>query len=97
MAESLGRAPSIREISRNNGRRRYRATLAEQAAFVPSAVNWHRTGAWREWWRVLQLEWSPQQIAGWLKHKYPEDENYQVSHETIYRSLYVQARGLRKS
>ena len=44
----------------------------------------------------LQLEWSPQQIAGWLKHKYPDDENYQVSHETIYRSLYVQARGALK-
>jgi IS30 family transposase len=41
----------------------------------------------------LELEWSPQQIAGWLRHKYPGDESRQVSHETIYRTLYIQARG----
>jgi len=45
----------------------------------------------------LKELWSPEQIAGWLKYTYPDDENYQVSHETIYRSLYIQARGaLRK-
>jgi IS30 family transposase len=44
----------------------------------------------------LQVQWSPEQIAGWLKHTYPDDENYQVSHETIYRSLYIQARGALK-
>jgi IS30 family transposase len=44
----------------------------------------------------LQLLWSPQQIAGWLKHAYPNDESFQVSHETIYRSLYIQARGALK-
>jgi IS30 family transposase len=44
----------------------------------------------------LQLEWSPQQVAGWLKRAYPDDENYQVSHETIYRSLFIQARGALK-
>ena len=44
----------------------------------------------------LQLNWSPQQIAGWLKRKHPVDESYHVSHETIYRSLYVQARGVLK-
>jgi len=44
----------------------------------------------------LQLEWSPEQIAGWLKTKYPGDECNQVSHETIYRSLFVQARGVLK-
>ena len=103
IAESLGRAPSTvsREISRNNGRRRYRATLAEQVAWDRA----HRAKRCklaqnRRLARVvaskLQLEWSPQQIAGWLKHKYPDDENYQVSHETIYRSLYVQARGALK-
>ena len=37
----------------------------------------------------LQLEWAPEQIAGWLKHTYPDDENYQVSHETIYKSLFI--------
>jgi IS30 family transposase len=42
------------------------------------------------------LNWSPEQVAGWLKRAYPEDELYQVSHETIYRSLFVQARGVLK-
>jgi IS30 family transposase len=44
----------------------------------------------------LCLEWSPEQIAGWLKRTYPDDETYQVSHETIYRSLFIQARGALK-
>jgi IS30 family transposase len=44
----------------------------------------------------LRLQWSPEQIAGWLKHAYPDDEDYHVSHETIYRSLYIQARGALK-
>ena len=46
--------------------------------------------------RKLESDWSPEQVAGWLKAAYPEDEHYQVSHETIYRSLYVQARGVLK-
>jgi IS30 family transposase len=46
--------------------------------------------------KKLQLEWSPQQIAGWLKRKYPNDEHYRVSHETIYKSLFIQARGALK-
>jgi IS30 family transposase len=44
----------------------------------------------------LQLEWSPEQIAGWLKRRYPDDEKHRVSHETIYRSLFIQARGALK-
>jgi IS30 family transposase len=44
----------------------------------------------------LSENWSPEQIAGWLKHTYPDDEVHQVSHETIYRSLFVQARGVLK-
>ncbi len=44
----------------------------------------------------LQVQWSPEQIAGWLQRTYPGDENYQVSHETIYRSLFIQARGALK-
>ena len=44
----------------------------------------------------LQCQWSPEQIAGWLKRTYQGDENYQVSHETIYRSLFIQARGALK-
>jgi IS30 family transposase len=103
MAASLGRAPSTisREIKRNGGRRRYRANKAEQAA-------WDRAHRPKTCKLVenpalslivaskLKQRWSPQQIAGWLKKTYPEDENYQVSHEIIYRSLYVQARGALK-
>src|SRR5450432_4257842 len=44
----------------------------------------------------LRLNWAPEQIAGWLKRAHPEDECYRVSHETIYRSLFVQARGVLK-
>ena len=46
--------------------------------------------------KKLQQLWSPEQIAGWLKRTYPDDETYQVSHETIYRSLFIQARGALK-
>ena len=46
--------------------------------------------------KQLQLQWSPRQIAGWLKRAYPEDVTYQVSHETIYRTLFIQARGALK-
>jgi IS30 family transposase len=46
--------------------------------------------------KKLSLEWSPEQISGWLKRSYPEDEEMQISHETIYRSLFVQARGVLK-
>ena len=44
----------------------------------------------------LQLQWSPEQIAGWLKRTYPDDTSYQVSHETIYRTLFIQSRGALK-
>jgi IS30 family transposase len=44
----------------------------------------------------LILEWSPEQISGWLKTEYPNDERMRVSHETIYRSLFIQARGVLK-
>ena len=44
----------------------------------------------------LRMLWSPEQIAGWLQHTYPGDESHRVSHETIYRSLFIQARGALK-
>lgn len=44
----------------------------------------------------LKLQWSPEQIAGWLRHAYAVNKDYLVSHETIYRSLYIQARGALK-
>ena len=103
IAASLGRSPSTvsREIRRNGGHRRYRAGKADQAAWdrarrpkscrlVDNRALAHIVA------RKLQWEWSPEQIAGWLKRRFPDDEHYQVSHETIYRSLFIQARGALK-
>ncbi len=103
IALTLCRSPSTisREISRNGGNARYRAVKADRAAWDRA----HRpkqcklAGNKTLRWRVvvkLHRRWSPQQIAGWLKRKYPEDESMQVSHETIYRSLFIQARGVFK-
>ena len=103
IATSLGRAPSTvsREINRNGGRRHYRATQADQAAWErahrPKTCKLAQNRALaRIVAKKLQLEWSPWQIAGWLKRTYPDDETYQVSHETIYRTLFIQARGALK-
>ena len=103
IATSLGRAPSTvsREVNRNSGRRQYRAIKADQAAWQRShraktcklKENPELAGIVTE---KLQLQWAPRQIAGWLKVTYPDDENYQVSHETIYKSLFIQARGALK-
>ena len=103
IAASLNRSPSTisREISRNGGLKQYRANQADKAAWHrahrPKTCKLveHRPLA-RIVARKLQLEWSPQQVAGWLKRTYPDDESYHVSHETIYRSLYIQARGALK-
>ena len=103
MALLLGLAPSTvsREINRNGGRRIYRASKAEQAAWDrahrPKTCKLvkNRALAGIVAKKLKQL-WSPQQIAGWLKVTYPDDENYQVSHEIIYRSLFIQARGALK-
>ena len=94
IATSLGRAPSTisREIKRNGDQECYRASQADQAAgdrtLRPKTCKLveNRTLA-RIVAGKLQLQWAPAQIAGWLKRTYPDDENYQVSHETIYRSL----------
>ena len=103
IASALGRAPSTvsREIQRNGGHRRYRASQADQAAWErakrpkPCKLAINRALA-RLVAKKLQQLWSPEQIAGWLKCTYPVDESYQVSHETIYRSLFIQARGALK-
>lgn len=103
IASQLGRAPSTvsREIRRNSGRRRYRANKADIAAWERA----HRPKTCklalhpalvRKVAEKLMLQWSPRQIAGWLKRGNPEDESRQVSHETIYKSLYIQARGALK-
>jgi IS30 family transposase len=104
IATSLNRAPSTisREISRNGGLDKYRASQADKAAWdrahrpkICKLVEYRPLA--RIVARKLQLEWSPEQIAGWLKQTYPDDESYQVSHETIYRSLYIQSsRGFEK-
>ena len=103
IARLLGRSPSSvsREISRNGGYDRYRAALAEEQAWNRARRPKRCKLATNPWLRravaeKLGLNWSPEQIAGWLKRTYPEDESCQVSHETIYRSLFVQARGVLK-
>lgn len=103
IATLLGRAPSTisREIRRNGGTGCYRATPADQAAWDrarrPKTCKLTENRALaRIVTGKLQCQWSPQQIAGWLKHTYPCDESNQVSHETIYRSLFIQARGALK-
>ena len=103
IAASLGRAPSSisREIRRNGGPVGYRAAPADQAALdrarrpkvcklVQNRALAHLVAS------KLCREWSPEQIAGWLKRTYADDETHQVSHETIYRSLFIQARGALK-
>ena len=103
IAKVLGRSPSTvsREISRNGGYDRYRAALADENAWIRARRPKHcklanNPGLRQAVVRKLRLNWAPEQIAGWLKRTYPEDECYQVSHETIYRSLFVQARGVLK-
>jgi IS30 family transposase len=103
IAQSLRRAPSTisREISRNGGQSNYRASCADDAAWQRA----HRPNACKLVDNPmlaeivaskLQIQWSPEQIAGWLKHTFPGNEDFQVSHETIYRSLFIQARGALK-
>ncbi|MCK4125759.1 IS30 family transposase [Ralstonia pseudosolanacearum] len=103
VAARLGRAPSTisREVRRNGGRQCYRASQADQLAWErarrPKACKLVRNRTLAQVVASkLRLQWSPEQIAGWLKHVYAVNRDYQVSHETIYRSLYIQARGALK-
>jgi IS30 family transposase len=103
IAKDLQRAASTvsREVARHGWRPLYRANEADQQAWEsalrPKAcllamhVKLQRIVASK-----LILDWSPEQISGWLKIQYPEDESLRVSHETIYRSLFIQARGVLK-
>ena len=103
IARQLRRSPSTisREVRRNGGRQRYRATLSDQAAWdrarrpKPCKLA-DRLALCHTISQKLERKWSPQQIAGWLKREHPDDEGARVSHETIYRSLFVQARGVLK-
>jgi len=103
IAGCLGRSPSTvsREIKRNGGPARYRAAGADKRAWAVA----RRAKACklatdprlcRAVARKLERNWSPEQIAGWLKRSYPDNPAWYVSHETIYRSLFVQARGVLK-
>jgi IS30 family transposase len=103
IANGLNRAVSTvsREVARHGGRPQYRANEADQQAWEsalrPKAcllaihVKLQELVASK-----LILDWSPEQISGWLKNQYPQDESMRVSHETIYRSLFIQARGVLK-
>ena len=103
IATRLGRAPSTisREIKRNGGSDGYRANQADQAAWDRARrprrckLSENRSLA-RIVAAKLRRLWSAEQIAGWLKHTYPGDESHHVSHEAIYRSLFIQARGALK-
>lgn len=103
IAAQLGRSPSTisREIKRNGGYDHYRAAQADQATWdracrpKPCKLAGHRFLS-QIVAAKLRLHWSPEQIAGWLKMEHPGEEHNHVSHETIYRSLFVQARGVLK-
>ncbi len=103
IARCLSRAPSTisREVARNGGRKTYRATKADAAAWTrasrpkPCKLACNKALCQTVSGK-LRNQWSPQQIAGWLKKRHPDDEARRVSHETIYRSLFVQARGALK-
>lgn len=100
IAAQLGRAPSTisREVAANGGRRGYRALRSDQAAWKRAtrpkpcklAINATLRAMVEE---KLRRRWSPQQIAGWLKITYPDDAEMHVSHESIYRTLFIQSRG----
>ncbi|MGP0593005.1 IS30 family transposase [Nitrospira sp. T9] len=103
MARQMKRSPSTisRELARNGGYESYRASAADQATWERAhrskscKLAQHRSLA-KVVAAKLNQQWSPQQIAGWMKRTSPENEQARVSHETIYRSLYIQARGVLK-
>ena len=104
IGEALGRSPSTvcREVNANGGPKKYRALVADRAAcrraLRPKRAKLAQCRRLRgvvE--RKLEAKWSPQQISAWLASQYPDHPEMQVSHETIYQSLFVQSRGaLRK-
>ena len=103
IAKGLDRAASTvsREVARHGGRSPYRASEADrqawESALRPKTCPLATHNKLREIVASkLMLDWSPKQISGWLKLQYPHDESMRVSHETIYRSLFIQARGVLK-
>ena len=103
IAGQLGRPASTisREVGRNGGREQYRATIADgrawQQGLRPKSCLLAANPPLRSMVAAkLQDQWSPQQISGWLKTELADDGTMQVSHETIYKSLFIQARGVLK-
>lgn len=103
IAAQLGRSVSTvcREVARDGGASAYRATVADSRAWArakrPKPCKLATYGPLRRAVASkLLLDWSPEQISGWLEETFPTDERMQVSHETIYRSLFIQARGVLK-
>src|ERR1700722_3360682 len=103
IAQRLSRACSTvsREVARHGGRAQYRANEADQQAWESALRPKLCLLAMHDQLRKivaskLILDWSPKQISGWLKRQYPKDQSLRVSHETIYRSLFIQARGALK-
>jgi IS30 family transposase len=103
IAQGLHRCASTisREVARHGGRAQYRANEADQQAWEsalrpkPCLLATHTTLREIVASKLMQ-DWSPEQISGWLKWQFPQDEGLRVSHETIYRSLFLQARGTLK-
>jgi IS30 family transposase len=103
IAQRLSRACSTvsREVARHGGLPQYRANQADQQAWEsalrpkPCLLATH-SKLQEIVASKLILEWSPKQISGWLNRRYPKDQSLRVSHETIYRSLFIQARGALK-
>jgi IS30 family transposase len=103
IATRLGRCASTvcREVNRNGGRRNYRAQQADERAWERARRPKRCLLATNHFLRdvvarKLHEDLSPEQISGWLKREYPSDEAMRISHETIYRTLFVQARGALK-
>ena len=103
IARRMGRAASTicREVNANGGRSKYRALMADRRAQrlalrpkQAKLASCRRLRSVVE--RKLEALWSPAQISGWLAEQYPNDPEMQVSHETIYQSLFVQSRGALK-
>src|SRR6201981_1950046 len=103
IAQGLRRSPSTvsREIRRNGGCSTYRASEADtrawERALRPKPCRLARHAELR--WHVAQklaLQWSPEQISGWLKRQFPADQAMEVSHEATSRSLLIQTRGVLK-
>lgn len=103
IAAQLGRSKSTigREVSRNGGREKYRAHAADELAWRRAlrpkpCVLAGNARLCVQVARGLRLQWSPSQISGWLKRRYPKRKEMHISHETIYRTLFIQTRGALK-